>query len=157
MEEGLNQAAFLKTMNKSPGSGATFSLDPFIMNGISLAYIGDAVFELLARNHALSEGSSKPDKLHKRSVFLVNALSQSKMADSILGNLDERELAIFRRGRNTSSGKFAKHINITDYKKATGLEALFGYLFLSGQNERLNELFSDCVQVAMVDSQDREK
>lgn len=122
--------------------------DPFVMNGITLSYIGDAVFELLARTHVLKSGSRQADKLHKRTIMLVNSLSQSKMADALLGSLQEKEKAIFKRGRNSSTINTARHHNIASYRKATGLEALFGYLFLSGNYERMEELFSRCLEIA---------
>lgn len=122
--------------------------DPFIMNALTLAFIGDAVFELAARRHALKTGSHSADKLHRHTIVLVNASSQARMSEELLDKLNEKERAIFRRGRNSSPANIAKHRHIGDYKKATGLEAVFGYLYLSGQLKRMNELFSMCVSIA---------
>ena len=115
--------------------------DPFLLNGASLAYIGDAVYELLVRSYMLDHGSHMADKLHRRTVELVNAGAQSDMVRALLPELTETETAIFKRGRNASTMTAAKHQSVTDYRRATGLEALFGYLYLNGEYERLLELF----------------
>lgn len=111
------------------------------MNGSTLAYIGDAVFELMVRSYVLEHGSKQPDRLHKHATALVNAAAQSEMIGSILDELTEDELAIFKRGRNSSTVTSAKHQTVGDYRRATGLEALFGYLYLGRKYERLQELF----------------
>ncbi|MDO4960903.1 MAG: ribonuclease III domain-containing protein [Eubacteriales bacterium] len=112
-----------------------------LMNGSTLAYIGDAVFELMVRSYVLEHGSKQPDRLHKHATALVNAAAQSEMIGSILDELTEDELAIFKRGRNSSTVTSAKHQTVGDYRRATGLEALFGYLYLGRKYERLQELF----------------
>ena len=112
-----------------------------MMNGSSLAFIGDAVFELMVRKYVLEHGSYQPDRLHKHSTAVVNAASQSEMIGLLMDELTEEELGIYKRGRNSSTATSAKHQTIGDYRRATGLEALFGYLFLAGRYDRLNELF----------------
>ncbi len=115
--------------------------DAFLMNGAALAYIGDAVFELLVRRYVLGHGSKQPDRLHKHATALVNAAAQSAMINAISEELSEEERSIFRRGRNASTATSARHQTIQDYRRATGLEALFGYLYLCGRTARMRELF----------------
>lgn len=145
MEESLKLDEFLKLSRKSAVNVDFPEHDPFMLNGITLAYIGDAVFELLSRSFVFENGFRQADTLHKHTISLVNAHSQSEMAGMLLKELDEKEIMIFKRGRNASSINSAKHQSIGDYKKATGLEALFGYLYLNGESERLKELFLMCV------------
>lgn len=113
------------------------------MNGSALAYIGDAVFELIARKYVLEHGSRQPDRLHKHATAIVNAAAQSAMIGELMdsGILTEEEIAVYKRGRNSSTATAAKHQTIGDYRRATGLEALFGYLYLKGDSTRLQELF----------------
>lgn len=115
--------------------------DPYLMNGLALAYIGDAVFELLVRQFMIEKGLSQAEKLHKHTTAVVNAGAQSDLILAVKDELNDRELSIFKRGRNSPTATPAKHQKISDYKRATGLEAVFGYLYLDGQTERLNELF----------------
>lgn len=111
------------------------------MNGATLAFIGDAVFELLSRSYVLEHGSKQPDRLHKHNTAIVNAAAQSAMFGAIEDKLSEEELGIYKRGRNASTATSAKHQTIGDYRRATGLEALFGYLYLTEQKDRARELF----------------
>lgn len=111
------------------------------MNGATLAFIGDAVFELLSRSYVLEHGSKQPDRLHKHNTAIVNAAAQSAMLGAIEDKLSEEELGIYKRGRNASTATSARHQTIGDYRRATGLEALFGYLYLTEQEDRAKELF----------------
>ncbi len=111
------------------------------MNGATLAFIGDAVFELLSRSYVLEHGSKQPDRLHKHNTAIVNAAAQSAMLGVIQDKLSEEELGIYKRGRNASTATTAKNQTIGDYRRATGLEALFGYLYLTDQKDRARELF----------------
>ncbi len=111
------------------------------MNGATLAFIGDAVFELLSRSYVLEHGSKQPDRLHKHNTAIVNAAAQSAMFGVIQDKLSEEELSIYKRGRNASTATTAKNQTIGDYRRATGLEALFGYLYLTDQKDRARELF----------------
>ena len=116
--------------------------NPKLLNPVTLAYIGDGIYELLVRSLVVSENGSMPAyMLHKKSVEFVCAESQSIGVDAILPLLDEDEEAIYRRGRNSTSSKVPKHADPKQYRKATGLEALFGYLYLVGRQERIGELF----------------
>ncbi len=112
-----------------------------MMNGATLAFIGDAVFELLSRSYVLEHGSKQPDRLHKHNTAIVNAAAQSAMLGVIQDKLSEEELGIYKRGRNASTATTAKNQTIGDYRRATGLEALFGYLYLTDQKDRARELF----------------
>ncbi len=127
-----------------------------MMNGASLAYIGDAVFELMSRQYVLEHGSKQPDRMHKHNTAIVNAAAQSVMTGAILEQLSEEELGIYKRGRNASTATTAKHQTIGDYRRATGLEALFGYLYLTGQEERARELFAVGIE-ALKEEKDKEK
>ena len=123
-----------------------------MMNGATLAFIGDAVFELMSRTYVLEHGSKQPDRLHKHNTSIVNAAAQSAMIGVLVERLTEEELGIYKRGRNASTATSAKHQTIGDYRRATGLEALFGYLYLSGQTERAKELFEAGIEALRTDA-----
>lgn len=104
------------------------------------AHIGDGVYELIIRTITLSYGNRAVNKLHHDTIKLVNAKTQADIADIILPELTEEELKEYKRGRNAKSNTSAKNASIRDYRKATGLEALIGYLFLSSRTDRACEL-----------------
>lgn len=106
-----------------------------------LAYIGDAVFEIFVRMHVLSFGNTQVNKLHKKSREIVKAKGQSDIYFKIEKLLTEEEVGVFKRGRNAKSHTVPKNAELIDYKHATGLEALFGYLYLKGDVLRLIQLF----------------
>lgn len=110
-----------------------------------LAYIGDAVYELLVRQYILSQGNAPVNVLNKKARSIVNAAAQSAVYDKIKDVLTEDELAVCKRGRNAKSHTVAKNQSVTDYRRATGVEALFGYLYLSERNDRISELFNICI------------
>ena len=112
------------------------------MNGSSLAYLGDAVIELMVRQMLLSRDTGDVGKMNKIADTLVRATYQSQAMDRLMPILTEEEIAVFKRGRNTHSHTVPKSAKVSDYRKATGMEALFGFLYLEGRQERLNELFS---------------
>lgn len=105
-----------------------------------MAYIGDTVFELYVRTIVVLEGNAPVHKLHKRSVSFVKAKSQSDIIHRILDILSPEEQDIVRRGRNAKSGSIPKNADVTEYKYATGFEALIGYLYLSRNYTRLMEI-----------------
>ena len=111
------------------------------MNGSSLAYLGDAVIELMVRQMLLSRDTGDVGKMNKIADGLVRATYQSQAMDRLMPILTEEEIAVFKRGRNTHSHTVPKSAKVSDYRKATGMEALFGFLYLEGRQERLNELF----------------
>ena len=107
---------------------------------LALAFIGDGIFEIIIRTVVIERGNRSADGLHKTKSRVVNAKVQAKMAEVLLEELTEEELACYKRGRNAKSHTVAKNASIAEYRKATGLEALFGYLYLSGKEERILEL-----------------
>lgn len=113
------------------------------LSGLSLAFIGDAVYELLIRKYILSRGEARVKDLHKDTVRLVNADFQADMTDVLLPGLREDELAVFKRGRNAHAGHTPKNKSEAQYHKATGFEALIGYLYLKKDFERLEFIFSE--------------
>lgn len=114
---------------------------------LSLAFIGDAVYEVYIRTYILSKGNMPPHKLHILAANFVKAKSQAKVMHQIEEHLDEEENDVARRGRNAKSGTVPKNADVTDYKSATGLESLFGYLYLTGKIERLNQLIELSIKI----------
>ena len=112
------------------------------LNGLSLAYMGDAVIELLVREKALSSGITNVGELNRMARNFVTAKNQSTALENILPLLTQEETDFYRRGRNAHGISAPKSASVTEYRRATGMEALFGHLFLSGQMERARELFS---------------
>ena len=110
---------------------------------LALAYIGDAVYELLIWTRVVSRGSVQVNKMHKKSASLVKAEAQADLIKALMDELTEEELAVYKRGRNAKSVTMARHATMTDYRMATGLEALVGYLYLQGEYKRLLELVHD--------------
>ena len=121
-----------------------------------LAHIGDAVFELMVRTWLCIDGTSTARKLHDRAVSFVSAKAQAAAAESIHSILSEEEISVYKRGRNTHVNSIPKASTHEEYHAATGIEALFGYLYLSGKTERLNELFSVIIKNRMQNTEHRE-
>lgn len=120
---------------------------PELLNPLVLAYIGDAVYEVYIRAHIIKTGMAKTNALHKEATTFVSAKAQSKILTKIEENLNEKEAEIVRRGRNAHSNTIPKNATIADYKKATAFEALIGYLFLSKENERLEEIIKIAINI----------
>ena len=116
MEEGLS-------LEKIIGLG---EIEAESLNGLTLAYIGDAVYEIILRTYMIAHGSKRVEKLHKHVTALVNAGAQSRLIGLIEDKLTEEELVIYKRGRNSKTITSAKNQSIADYRRATGLEALMG-------------------------------
>ena len=116
----------------------------------ALAYIGDGVYELFVRTKLLSEGNRPADELQRQGVRFSKAVSQAACVDALLeeGFFSEEELAVYKRGRNTDTHSHTRNASHADYQKATGLECLFGFLYLSGRDERLLELFHAVIRAA---------
>jgi ribonuclease-3 family protein len=110
-------------------------------NGLTLAYIGDAVWEVIVRDYLLDKGFTKVDNLHKEAIKFTSAVNQAKCFETIKPVLTEKELLIFKKGRNAKTDRKAKNASLADYQKATGFESLIGYLHLQKNNKRLEELF----------------
>ncbi len=114
--------------------------DAKMFSPLALAYIGDSVYEVYVRSKVLEGGNTPVNKLHKTSTGYVSARAQSKIIHALESQLSPEELAVYKRGRNAHSNTSAKNADIVDYRHATGFEALIGYLFISGDFERLNEI-----------------
>jgi len=123
MEEGLKQ--FPDVVSFSPQA---------------LAWMGDSVYELMIRERLLKEGCRPAKELNRLGSTLANAGTQRVMADAIRPLLTEEEEAVFKRGRNANTGTMAKHASMQDYRRATGFEALIGYLHILGREDRIREL-----------------
>ena len=115
-------------------------------SALALAYIGDCVFDLVVRTILVSRGNDKPQAYHRRAIHFVNAAAQKDMMSMLTASLTEEEKAVFRRGRNAKGASPARNQSLHDYRIATGFEALLGYLYLSGQRERIYQLLSLCLQ-----------
>ncbi len=107
---------------------------------LALAYIGDSIYDLIIRTMVVERGNTAPSRLHQRATKLVCAATQSDMIKALQPILTEEELNIFRRGRNAKSITMAKHASMSDYRRATGFEALMGYLYLNDRIDRILEL-----------------
>lgn len=110
---------------------------------LTLAYIGDAVYEVVIRTLVISDGNTQVNKLHKRASYYVKANTQAELIKLLMEELTEEELHYYKRGRNAKSYTSAKNASIGDYRMATGFEALVGYLYLTNQSTRMIELVKD--------------
>ena len=111
------------------------------ISNLGLAHIGDGVFELLCRSFLCASGKKTVEQLHSQTIAMVRATAQAKFVEALLPMLTEEELAYYRRGKNSHVHAVPKGATPMEYSKATGLEALFGALYLAGETGRLNELF----------------
>ncbi len=119
-------------------------MDPEDVNRISmlgLAHVGDGVYEMLVRSMLCTEGHQAIQDLHRETVRFVNAQAQAEAAENLIPFLSEEELAVYRRGRNAKVHGVPQNASVAEYHSATGLEALFGWLYLLGRRERVSELF----------------
>lgn len=117
------------------------------LNGLALAYVGDAVYEVYIRDYLVENGQTRPNTLHKMATHYVSAKSQAMLMEAMLATdlLTEDEKLFYRRGRNAKSHTSAKNADVTTYRVATGFEALMGYLHLTKQQDRLDELVAWCI------------
>ncbi len=118
---------------------------------LTLAYIGDAIYDLVIRSVVVERGNRSNNDLHKRVIRYVKAPAQAQMAEALLSELTEEELAVYKRGRNAKSYTTAKNASVNEYRKATGYEALLGFLYLTGQNGRLLELIQRGIKLTGMD------
>lgn len=132
MEENL---MFLNVTDKVYDENSIRELSP-----LALAFLGDGVFELLVRTELLNKNKN-PKTLHVQAIKSVKASAQSKKINKVLDILTEDEMGVFRRGKNAKSHTMPKNASVIDYKEATGLEALFGYLYLLNRGNRILELY----------------
>ena len=117
---------------------------------LTLAYIGDAIFELVVRTVLVERKNTQAEKLHKAATKIVKAETQALMIEAIKEELTEEELAVYKRGRNAKAVTRAKNATMSEYRRATGFEALMGYLYLKGDIERMIELIHLAVEKAEV-------
>lgn len=140
MEESINtELSFIDYCKSSLKLG---EVDVRTYSPLVLAYIGDAVYEVVIRTKVINHGSMQVNKMHKKSSSLVKAETQASLIKVLEEELTEEERAAFKRGRNAKSVSTAKHATVIDYRMATGFEALIGYLYLSEQFERMITLIS---------------
>ena len=116
------------------------------MSPLALAHVGDAVFELLVRTRLAEEGKLTANSLHKETVRYVSAAAQAALAQKLQDALTDAEKSVYRRGRNAHSHAAPKGVSPMEYHAATGLEALFGWLYLRGEKARIEELFSHLME-----------
>lgn len=130
-------------MSFSAAERPLYSVDEArMLSGLQLAYVGDSVYDLLVRTHLMRSGCKVHD-MHRMATERVNAVSQAKAAESVLNQLSEEEMLIVKRGRNAHPHHSApRAATVGDYALATGLEALLGFLYLTGQDERLRRIFA---------------
>ena len=114
----------------------------------ALAYIGDGIYELVIRSVVVERANRSANDLHKKTTRYVKAPAQSAMIEALLPELTEEEEAVYRRGRNAKSYTTAKNASVADYRRATGFEALMGYLYLTGQIDRMLQLIKDGIRLA---------
>ena len=138
METGVKSAAF-------PLPEVDF--DPAQRSPLELAYLGDTVFDLIVRTRLVCRANEPVNSLNRKATAIVNAASQSRMVEVLEPLFTEEEAAIYHRGRNAKAATHAKNASIQDYRRATGLEAVFGYLYLKGDYDRLQQLFEIAVPV----------
>ena len=111
------------------------------ISNLGLAHMGDCVFEILCRGYLCARGGKNVGNLHRDTIRMVKASSQAAFVDKLIPLLTEDELSYYRRGRNSHVHAVPKSCSAAEYAKATGLEALFGALYLAGETDRINELF----------------
>ncbi|MCM3570046.1 Mini-ribonuclease 3 [Neobacillus mesonae] len=124
------------------------TLDAFQLKALALAYMGDAVFEIYVRRHLLYSGQVRPHLLHRAATGYVSAKAQCKILFQMMDDdlLHEDELSVVSRGRNAKSGTVPKNTDVQTYRYSTAFEALMGYLYLSGKQERLEELIQKAIR-----------
>ena len=121
-----------------------------MLNPLQLALVGDGVYEVFIRNYILSSNSElSAHKMHKEAIGYVKAKSQSLAMHKLEDELTEEELYIYKRGRNTKSATVPKNADVRDYRMATGFEALVGYLYLTGNTERLEFIFNSAISIKL--------
>ncbi len=108
---------------------------------LTLAFLGDGVYDLLVREALVNRANRPAGELNRQKVAMVNCGAQAEYAQLLMPSLTEKELAVYKRGRNAAPKCTPKNGSVADYHKATGLECLFGYLYINGEQQRINELF----------------
>lgn len=119
---------------------------------LTLAFVGDGVYDLLVREYLVRQANRPVGELNKIKVSLVNCKSQARFAKLLLPKLGDKETSVYKRGRNAAPKCTSKHGTVADYHSATGLECLFGYLHMNGEQSRVQELFNLIVHIAFEES-----
>lgn len=119
--------------------------DVKLLSPLVWAYVGDSVYEMFIRTNLVNKSNAKPHKLHIESIKYVKAKAQAEILKKISDKLTEEELDVVRRGRNTENHHVAKNADVADYSQSTGFEALIGYLYLTKQDSRLEEILKMCI------------
>lgn len=132
MEKGID--SYIRKKFKIPDT------DIRTYSPLTLAFIGDGIYDLIIRTIIVGQGNTRASQLHQHTSHLVKAHSQSVMISAMLPNMTEEEEKVYRRGRNAKSPTMAKNATMADYRRATGFEALMGYLYLTDQMDRMLEL-----------------
>ncbi len=135
-------------MSNLSGLGAMTQDEARQLSPLVLAYLGDTVYDLYIRTSLVLEGRGNAGALHQISIKFVNARSQAQLARRILGSFSEDEKAVFMRGRNAKSATVPKNMTVADYRQATALEAVLGFLYLTGQVDRIEEIIKEALHAA---------
>ena len=117
---------------------------------LTLAFIGDGIYDLIIRTIVVGKGNTKPAKLHHETASMVKAAAQARYMDVIEPKLTQEEEAVFKRGRNANSPTMAKNASMADYRRATGFEALMGYLYLTDQTDRMLALIRSALSAELI-------
>ena len=146
MEESLN-----KKLNYKIEFDSDKALSPHDVSSkyspLALAYIGDSIYDLYIKSHFVLDANMQPEKYHRIVSKIVSANAQERFVDSYFDKLTEEEQAVYRRARNSSPHTKDKNATLETYLKATGFEAVLGYLYLSEQNERLHEIIEEALDI----------
>ena len=117
------------------------NIDIQVIPAQTLAFIGDAVYNVYIRTYLASISTAKTGALHRLSIKYVSAKGQAMCIDNIMDLLTEEEIAVYKRGRNTNIATVSKNVDVVEYKKSIGFECLIGYLYLEGKKKRIDEIF----------------
>ena len=134
-------------MNNTDNNTANYNFEPKNYSPLTLAFIGDGVYDLMVRTYLASCANRPVGELNKMKVSLVNCKAQADFAQKLMPLLTESELAVYKRGRNAHTANSPKNSSSADYHSATGFEALFGYLYISKEYERLSEIFNTILEL----------
>jgi ribonuclease-3 family protein len=148
MEESINNISLLEQIHNEFGSEG---VDIRTYSPLTLAYIGDAIFEMIIRTLIVEKGQRATNTLHKHTTKIVCAKTQAQMIEAVFDFLNEEEQEVYRRGKNTKIHSSAKNASLTDYRKATGFEALCGYLFLKNETARIISIIKQALEKANID------
>ena len=148
MEKSINEVAQERLIEQITDVFECKEQDVRAYSPLTLAYIGDAIYDLIIRSVVVERANRSANDLHKKTVRYVKAETQSAMIMALQEELTEEEMAVYKRGRNAKSHTTAKNASMSDYRKATGFEALMGYLYLTGQTDRLLYLVKKGIELA---------